>query len=151
MFLHPVTISSNYVRNSMYVDLHILYRGAILILWMSCFWWILWTLDISWYNITRCCTQCDKFEGKTSVKFRTHERQPYVIMPLNSGFNFSETRYFWFCNCLHSTMLHPKWILVKRFFVLIETLMSQRVGFRDIYKIVTWSDHYCLGRNNMNL
>ena len=42
---------------------------------------IIWgTIDISMYNITWYCTQHNKFEGKTSARLRTHERQPYLAL-----------------------------------------------------------------------
>ena len=37
-------------------------------------------LDISRYNITRYCTQHNKFDGKTSVRLRTHGRYPYLSL-----------------------------------------------------------------------
>ena len=38
---------------------------------------VLWTPDISRYNITRYCTRHKNLEGKTSVTLRTYQRHPY--------------------------------------------------------------------------
>ena len=40
---------------------------------------IILTLDISLYNITSYCTQ-HNFQGKTSVRLRTHERHRYPTL-----------------------------------------------------------------------
>ena len=48
-------------------------------IWYICKF-IPWTLDISRFNITQHCTQHNKFEGKTSVRLRTHNRHPYLAL-----------------------------------------------------------------------
>ena len=64
------------------------------------------TLDISKYNITWYCTQHNKFEGKTSARLRTHERQPYLALMgelwesfvsylVKIGCDISETQCIW--------------------------------------------------------
>ena len=40
---------------------------------------LLWTLDISWYNITRYFIQHNKFGGKTSVRLGFHERHFFLV------------------------------------------------------------------------
>ena len=41
---------------------------------------ILETIDISRYNITRYCTQCNHSEGKTSTRVPIRERHPYLAL-----------------------------------------------------------------------
>ena len=41
---------------------------------------ILYTIDISRYNMTRHCTHHNKFAGKTLVRLETRERQPYLAL-----------------------------------------------------------------------
>ena len=42
--------------------------------------YILQTLNISRYNVTRYCTKRHKFRSKTSVTIRTYERHPYLAL-----------------------------------------------------------------------
>ena len=47
----------------------------------NCHWeCLLYRLDISRDNITRYFTQCNKSEGKTSARLRTHERHTYLAL-----------------------------------------------------------------------
>ena len=56
-----------------------LFDGYIIIKTYTC---ISWTLDISWYDITRYRTQYTKFEGKTLVRLGSHGKHPYTSLAL---------------------------------------------------------------------